>query len=44
MKNEKTKYVIINKLKDTSRWKSAATRFTKKAMKVISSWFNVKHS
>jgi len=54
MKNEKIKYVItkspaeinkdIDKLKDTSGWKSATTRFTKKAMKVISSWFNVKHS
>ena len=54
MKNEKIQYVItkspaeinkvIDKLKDTPEWKSETRRFTKKAMKVISSWFNVKHS
>ena len=33
MKNEKIKYVITR-----------IRRFTKKAMKMISSWFNVKHS
>jgi len=54
MKNEKIKYIItkspaeinkvIDKLKDTPEWKSATSRFTKKAMKVVSSWFNVKHS
>jgi hypothetical protein len=33
MKNEKIKYVITR-----------IRIFTKKAMKVISSWFNVKHS
>jgi len=54
MKNEKIKYVItkspaeinkdIDKLKDTPEWKIETSRFTKKAMKVISSWFNVKHS
>ena len=54
MKNEKIKYVItkspaeinkdIDKLKDTPEWKSETRRFIKKAMKMISSWFNVKHS
>ena len=54
MKEKNMKYVItkspaeinkdIDKLKDTSEWKSETRRFTKKAMKMISSWFNVKHS
>ena len=54
MEEKNMKYVItkspaeinkdIDKLKDTSEWKSATRRFTKKAMKMISSWFNVKHS
>jgi len=54
MKEKNMKYVItkspaeinkvIDKLKDTPEWKSETSRFTKKAMKVISSWFNVKHS
>ena len=54
MKEKNMKYVItkspaeinkdIDKLKDTSEWKSETRRFIKKAMKMISSWFNVKHS
>jgi|TARA_R110000824_G_scaffold6965_1_gene31953 poly-gamma-glutamate capsule biosynthesis protein CapA/YwtB (metallophosphatase superfamily) len=54
MKEKNMKYVItkspaeinkdIDKLKNTSEWKSETRRFIKKAMKVISSWFNVKHS
>jgi hypothetical protein len=54
MKEKNMKYVItkspaeinkdIDKLKDTPEWKSETRRFIKKAMKVISSWFNVKHS
>ena len=46
MKNKNIKYIItktpaeinkvIDKLKDTSEWKSATRRFTKKAMNVIS--------
>jgi len=54
MEEKNMKYVItkspaeinkdIDKLKDTPEWKIETSRFTKKAMKVISSWFNVKHS